>query len=166
MKFFKLFLLLSISVFFSCKTINESSYLDSHKNLNTVKKIIDNYSTLETYLNYKILSDNFFFKYDVEYKISRLKEHIVKNKFYEGFKFEIKDSIEKIYHFAHDNNSFDTNSFEIMNLIKIKSIYNKNIIWFIFNYYEDQKIWKLSSIQYCNNYNERALGADVPCDKK
>lgn len=170
MKFFKLIFFIFISFGLSCSTINEKSVLGGNKNVNTIKKIIDNYMNLETYLNNKNISDTFLLKSGFKYEISILKEHIIKNKFNEGYIVEICDSIEKLYFLTHNFNGekplFDTNNYVISNLIKIRSIYNKDIIWFIFNYYEDEKKWKFLSAEYCNNYNERALGEVDSCDKK
>lgn len=155
----------------SCSTIKNQSFPDCEKNVNTVKKIIDNYLTLEIYLNNKTISDTFLIKSGFKYEIPTLKEHIIKNKFYEGYKFEIKDSIEKLYFLTHNYNGekslFDTNNYVIYNLIKIRSNFNEDIIWFIFDYYKDEKKWKFLSAEYCNNYNQRVWGdVDVPCDKE
>lgn len=170
MKFLKLFFLLLISLFLSCKSINVYSYLGSDKNINTVKKIIDNYSTLETYLNNETFCDTNSLKYGLKKGILSLKEHIINNKFYEGYSFEITDSIKKGYYLPKNINRerqlLDTNSYALFNFIKIRSNFNKDIIWFIFYYFKDQKIWKLNSFHYCNNYNQQAWGEDVPCDKK
>lgn len=170
MKFLKLIFLIFISLEISCSTINEKSILDNESNVFTVKQIIENYLNLEKYLNNKSISDTFLLNFGFKYEIPSLKDHIIKNKFYEGYRFEITDSITKIFILTHNFTGekplFDTNNYVISNLIKIRSNFNNEIIWFVFKYYKDQKLWKLRFAHYCNNYNERALGEVDSCDKK
>lgn len=157
----KLILLLIILslVTLGCATQKYSQFPDYKGNIEIVKNIIKNYDNLDVYLNESDICDSIFLKYSIKYEIKFLKEHIIKNKFYEGYNFEIIDDLSygKI---GSESISFQTNG------IKIRSNFNNDIIWFYFNVDIGKTKWKLNSISFCNNPEQRAWGEDVPCDKK
>jgi len=87
-----------------------------------------------------------------------LKEHIFKNRFQDGYDFVDADfyavqdlSTKKILRYNH--------------LIKIRSKYNKDIIWFEFINYEPKTSWKLIMFYFCNNFNAQKMSPEIPCNK-
>lgn len=142
-----------------CSSIKNQNLPSTKNNKIFVENIIKNYNNLNNFLNNKKLCDTFLLMFSFDEWMEDLKSHIINNKFYDGFKFEIIDSIG-IHQISKDNNIF------YINKIKIRSNYNKDIIWFSFKLYYSEKIWKLNSYCFCNNPSQQAWGEDVPCDKK
>lgn len=142
-----------------CSSINNLNLPSTKNNQVIVNEIIKNYENLNNFLNNKKLCDTFLLDDSFELWMVDLKSHIDSNKFYEGFIFEVMDSIG-IHRISNHNDDF------YINEIKIRSNFNKDIIWFAFKYYNVEKTWKLRFAEYCNNYNQRVWEEDVPCDKK
>lgn len=142
-----------------CSSIKNQNLPSTKNNKIFVENIIKNYNNLNNFLNNKKLCDTFLLDYSFELRMEKLKVHIVSNKFNEGYTFEIIDSIG-IHQIELNNTIFYINN------IKIRSNYNKDIIWFSFRFYNSENIWKLTSFDFCNNSSQRAWGGNVPCDKK
>jgi hypothetical protein len=157
-KFWIVFLIFYLTIC-SCSTIKNHSFPDYSKNIEIVKSIIKNYDNLDVYLNNFDICDSIFLKYKIKYESKFLKEHIIKNKFYEGYNFEIIDDL------AYGQIGSEPISFQT-HRIKMRSNFNNDIIWFSFTTKIGEKKWKLNSFDFCNNPEQMVWGEDVPCDKK
>ncbi|MBP7509774.1 MAG: hypothetical protein KA807_18320 [Prolixibacteraceae bacterium] len=147
----------------SCQTtkygFNKS---DLKANYKIVEKIINNVDSLYSIFSDPSLVDKNIFlnKKNIEISNAILTEHILENKFLNGYDFVDEDITE----FYSDDPKI-VKHFYYEHKIKIKSRYNGEIIWFVF-INETGTVWKFASFYFCNNYNERSPHNPVPCDKK
>lgn len=147
-----------IFLLISCKTISNQSMVEPKGNEKYVIEIFENYNNLYRFLNDTNISYKFL-RIDLKIIADKLYEHITKNKFQNGYKIEYIDTVRQTF-IPFSNISYYEHK------IKIRSNYNKEIIWIGFTNDINVKKWKISEFWYCNNPMERAWGEDVPCDKK
>jgi hypothetical protein len=153
----KIIPILAIMLFIGCSSINNQNFPSPKGNEKYVKEIIENYENLYDFLNDTNISSKFLIK-DLNGITDNLYENIIKNKFQFGYKIEYIDTVKKIM-------VPFSNVFYYKHAIKIRSDYNKDIIWIGFTYDDDAKKWKIREFWYCNNPVEM-IHFDEPCDKK
>jgi len=150
-----------ISILISCQTTKyDIKKSELKKNYKLVEYLIDNKDSL-----YSIFSDlskvskSFAINEErIKSKVNSFYNYIVTHKFFGGYDF-VDEEIEALHETIGDKILF------YLHNIKIKSKYDGKIIWFLFTS-ESKENWKLSRFHFCNNYNERLLGPDVPCDSE
>ncbi len=87
-----------------------------------------------------------------------LKKNIIKGKFKDGYDF-----VDEDFYAVQDNSTRIILWYN--HLIKIRSKNNKDIIWFEFINDEPRTTWKLIMFYFCNNFDERLMSPEIPCDK-
>lgn len=87
-----------------------------------------------------------------------LQKNIKKGKFQDGYDF-----VDEDFYAVQDNSTKKILWYN--HLIKIRSKYNKDIIWFEFNNDEPKTTWKLMMFYFCNNYNARKMSPEIPCER-
>ena len=156
-----LILMTLITQLFSCKSYYGFSKSELEVNYKFVDYIMNNIDSLKSIFNdnSKFIHANDMSEEIKQLRIDRLKNHILINRFLNGYTYE-DEEFRAIYDYSRINIICYEHS------IKIKSIYNDDIIWFEFINYEPRTSWKFLSFYFCNNYNAQKMSPELPCDKK
>lgn len=152
-------LIIIILFYCGCSTVNKEDikFPDYKRNIEIVKKIINDYQHLDLILTNPEIVDTNYFK-DVEHYVSKLTNHIITHRFNKGYKIEIDDDLS-IGAFGTDPPSF------LIHKIKVRSKFDNDIIWFGFYVNIGNKNWHFNQFYFCNNpWEQNPHGK--PCDKK
>lgn len=150
-----------ISILIGCQTTKyDIKKSELKKNYKLVEYLIDNLDSLHIIFSDSSKVDKIFaINEEMRIaKINRLYNYVMKHKIIDGYNF-VNEEIEAIYEPIEFKIDF------YLHNIKIKSKFDGKIIWFIFTS-KSKNNWKLLTFYFCNNYNERLLGPDVPCDSE
>lgn len=160
----RIFLILIGNFFFFALSLYSQEYKSVlNKNFDLVKKLVTSYNSIDSILSdTNLVSYNYRInKNSITFQNKKLKNHILKNKFYEGFYFE-KDTlmINTYLGFALKVKTM------LVHKIKIRSSSTKDIIWFEFEKFVFTNYWQFRDFFYYNNLEEQIPDKDKSCDKK
>ncbi|HPO63843.1 MAG TPA: hypothetical protein PK762_12255 [Candidatus Kapabacteria bacterium] len=149
-----------ILTFNSCKNYNGIEKSELKQNYLYVDYLIKNADSLYFVFQdiSKVHKSNSSDEWTLRFTSDLLKKNIINGKFQDGYDFEDDET-----HQVYDNQ--ERKNFSFLHLIKIRSKYNQDIIWFEF-IKETNSSWKLHSFYFCNNYQEQKMSPQLPCDKK
>jgi len=154
----------------SCQTTKYGfTKQELEKNYEFVERIMKNIDSLNIILNdtSKVVTTISKYADIIEIEKNWLKEYLLESKFLDGYDY-VDENIFFIGYSPESTNIIDNNVIKIYTHgIKLKSRYNGEIIWFLFQN-EEPKVWKYSSFAKCNNFIgwTPELEPVVPCDKK
>lgn len=152
-----IFIMLTVN---SCKNYYGIEKSELKQNYLYVEHLIKNADSLYNIFQDKLKVDesNSKDEWTLRFTSDLLKKNIIEGKFQDGYDFE-DEEIHQVY----DNE--ERKNYSFLYLIKIRSKYNQDIIWFEF-LKETNSSWKLLSFYFCNNYQEQKQSPLAPCDKK
>jgi len=152
-------IILILLIFNSCKNYYGFEKTELKQNYLYVDYLIKNTDSLYIVFQdtLKVHKSNSTDEWTLRFTSDLLKKNIIKGKFQDGYDF-VDEKIEYVYA------DREKKEIDYFHYIKIRSKQNKGIIWFEF-INESRTSWKLISFHFCNNFNERLMSPEVPCDK-